>query len=269
MTDVTKDALTTAFDMGSSAVGKVIDLPGGIKGVDVAPGHRVQTFDPPWPELERIAGTPVFHDAGSFSSYVNTFKSSDTAIFAEPGFLASSTTNVTAVLDYHGHATAHLPNHCAHVATYHPRYADQWSVWSVARSFTQVDFAEFLEENARDIVEPAAAQMLDLVRTFKANRKQAFNSIVYQHDGSVSLGYEDRASDGSTAMPDKIIVGVPVFFMGAAYRLGVFVRYKVGNGGVMFSLKPDRPDIIEADAFEDIRTAVTKDTGIQTYLGSR
>lgn len=256
-----------AFNAGA-AKAPAHDTPDGGKLVIVPQGYRTEHIDPAMPP--RIKQAVTLHDRDSFIAYVNRFKTPDTRIFAEPGFLASGQAKIVAVIDYHGAAKA---DHGGHSATYAPRYSDQWNRWrnACAQPMRQAEFAEFVEEVRGDIVNPEAAKLLDIVRTFKASKRVEFDSVTYQPNGDVKLGYEERTEQKGTsgALPETMEIGIPVYFRGTAYKVPVLVRYKVGQGAVAFQLKLDRADIIEDAAFGELTKAIGEATSIDPYLGRR
>lgn len=244
------------------------EMPDGGKIVIVPDGYRAERVEPLMPAL--IKQAVFMHDSDSFVSYVERFATDATRIFAEPGFLAGGQARVVAVIDYHEPRKA---DHGRHVVTYAPRYSEQWQRWvaACAAPMRQAQFAEFIEEVRADIREPDAALLLDIVRTFKASKRVEFDSVVYQPNGDVKLGYEERTEQrgSSGSLPEQMKLGIPVYFRGAPYAVPVFVRYRVDSGAVVFSLKLDRSDIIEESAFAELTGAVHEATGIDVYLGRR
>lgn len=245
-------------------------LPDGGFGVVVPAGYSFQKVPPVEPMLLRINQHPVMHDRDSFVAYVDKFKSTGSRIFAEPGFLSShGKPNIAAALDYH--AEAGKPDRCAHVATYSPRYSEQWQRWHKACSgqMKQAVFAEFIEEVRADIHQPEAAQLLDIVRAFKASKKTEFDSVTYQANGDVRLVYDEKTEQkgSSGVLPEKMKLGIPVYFRGTPYAVDVFVRYRVADGGVQFALKIDRADVIEDAAFQELTKDIAAKTGVDVHLG--
>lgn len=231
---------------------------------------RVHDIPPLEPKLTRVRQHVTLHDSDSFVSYVNRYKSEKTRLFAEPGFLASGgKARITAAIDYH---LPDGPEHVVHLATYAPRYSEQWERWHKAceEPFRQAEFAEFIEETRADIREPSAAQLLDIVRTFKASKKAEFDSLTYQPNGSVKLVYDERVTQqtgSSGELPEQMTLGIPVYFRGTIYAVPVFVRYRVVQAAVVFQLKLDRADVIEDEAFGELTDAIAKATEIEVYLG--
>lgn len=245
-------------------------MPDGGVGIVVPNGYRIERVPPLEPALPRIRQAVTMHDVASFVAYVNRFKGTATQIFAEPGFIAGGKPSLTAALDYHA---PFAPDHVAHVASYAPRYSEQWTRWKAAcaQPMRQADFAEFVEEVRADITSPSAAALLDIVRAFKASKKIEFDSVTYQANGDVRLTYDERTEQkgSSGVLPEQMQIGIPVYFRGPSYAVDVFVRYKVANAAVMFSLKIDRADVVEDAAFAEITGIVANETHITPYLGRR
>jgi uncharacterized protein YfdQ (DUF2303 family) len=257
-----------AFELGRTTEPHIVQTPNGGFAV-IVPEKTTKIDIPPLEQpLTRIRQHAQMHDLTSFIDYVNRFKvDGTTQIFAEPGFIAGGTGCIKAVLDYHQPST---PDRLTHIATYAPRYSTPWQVWTGANgTMRQADFAEFIEENRADINEPSAAQLLDLVRMFKASRKVEFDSLTHTSDGSTMLSYSDKVDQQgkSGPMPEIMKLGIPVFFRGQPFLVPVFVRFKLGNGAVAFSLKIDRADVIEDEAFKSLLTTIETATGIKPYLG--
>ena len=267
MTDNTAETLEKALSIAMSRAPSH-DAPNGGKIIFVPEGYRAEKVNPLDEPLTRIKQGVTFHDRDSFVNYVNRFKSDATRLFAEPGFLSPHGAAVTAVLDYHQPGQ---PDYAVHVATYKPRYSEQWKTWGQAASGTlrQAEFAEFIEENRADVSAPEAAVLLDIIRTFKASRKIEFDSVVYQPNGDVKLAYEDKTQQGTSTLPEQMQLGIPVYFRGTRYAVPVFIRYKVGGGAVQFQLKLDRPDVIEDEAFSELTDDIATKTSIEVYIGRR
>jgi hypothetical protein len=261
------------FKQGQRAA-PTVQLPSGAVGVVLPAESELRIIDPvdkPEPTLLRIKSNVTIHERDSFVAYVNRYKTDKTQVFAEPGFLRGGQgARVTADMDYHLPGAAQRREHFVH---YVPRYSDQWSRWKKLCSapLKQVEFAEAIEECRADITAPSAASLLDIVRTFKAQKKVEFDSVVYQPDGTVKLNYSEEVQKNgaaSGALPEAIQIGIPVYFRGTRYAVNILVRYRVGNGGVTFDLKMDRPDVVEDNAFEEITAAVAEQTACPVYLGN-
>lgn len=204
----------------------------------------------------------------SFCDYVNRFRTPETQIFGDfrkPG--------VRAVFDYHAPGdgeSRHNAQHCAHVAEYNPPWSEAWARWRSIdnREMTQVEFAEFIEENYSDIAQPDHAELLDMVSNLSAVRKGHFSSGVRLQDGSHELSFsedvEAKVGKNKVVVPSEITLGVQVLFGGAAYKVRVLLRYRAKDG-LSFVVRINRRLFVEQQAFADVLDAVTLATGIKPY----
>lgn len=264
--EVSKDVLQEIFDKGQAATA-TIDTPDGGKLAILPNDYRAHVIAPEEKRLLRIRQSPGFYDLASFNGYIDRYKGDGTRIFAVPGHIADSGEgSVRAIFDYHKPGT---PDYAAHQAAYVPRYSEEWVRWTKARPMHQAEFAEFIEENRRDIREPDAALLLDIVTKFKATKKSDYDSLVHQPDGSVMVAYSDKVQQAGpgVAVPTELRLGIPVFFKGTVYEVPVFMRYRLAEGKLTFVVKVDRADYIEQAAFDEITKAVSEATGIEVYLG--
>lgn len=265
---ISPDTLDKIFEKGA-AHAPAIDRPDGGKEVLVPEGYKPHTIPPLEKLLPRIRQTVSLYDAASFTAYVNRYKSEQSRLFATPGHLSpDKKASVTAVLDYHAPEKA---DHGAHVARYLPRYSEQWDRWTKTGSMPQAVFAEFIEENRADIVEPEAALLLDIVSKFRATKKQDYDSVVHQPNGDITIGWSDKteyAGKPGVTVPHELKLGIPVFFKGTMYSVPVLMRYRLTDGKLTFVVKMDRPEYVEQAAFDEITKGVTEATGIEIYLGA-
>lgn len=107
------------------------------------------------------------------------------------------------------------------------------------------------------------------MRTFKANKKTDFDSVMYQPDGSVMLNYSEKVEQQGTSgkLPEMMQIGIPIYFRGEAYQIDVLVRYRVGGGGVKFDLSFDRLDVVEDHAFKVILDGIATATEVPVLIG--
>ncbi len=273
---MTADTVQKIADLSHSE--KPIDTPDGGKAVFLPTGYQVHKMPPLLAPLTHIQQGVLLHDVGSFIAYVNAYKVENSRIFAEPGFLATGGKPIIkAVLDYH-HSTGDTgstghppkPDRISHVAVYSPRYSDEWQKWgqACAEPLSQVDFAELIEECRDDIVNPPAAMLLDVVRAFKAKKNVQFDSLVYQPNNSVKLDYSEHVEKvgPSVSLPEIMKLGLPVYYRGDRYEIDVFVRFKL-SGGVQFSLKIDRKDRLEDEAFTKLTDSIATETSVPVHIG--
>lgn len=270
-TNGTDAALMKAFELGRSSADWSHETEDGIVHVALPPEWEVREIRPQNLNLSHIRQQVQVYDETSFIAYLKEFQGATTRVFGFPGFMSSSKMPVIkAVIDYHG---KDVPDRCDHQVTFAPRYSDYWSRWikrACTAPLTQTEFAELIEENRLDVVDPTAARLIDLINNFKASKKGEFTSILRQSNGDITLVHDEKTEQqgSSGPVPETMKLGIPVFFNGPRYEVPLWIRFRVGNGAVKFHLKAEMADRIEADAFNDIAKNITEKTGVPVYLGS-
>jgi uncharacterized protein YfdQ (DUF2303 family) len=245
-----------------------IELPDGGLGIAVPDGCKLHTLPPRESVLDRIKQRVTVYDLDSFTAYVDRYRSDATRIFALPGYLSKDGAFVRAIIDYHKPGE---PDYGAHSITYTPRYSEAWGKWTKAPAMLQAAFAEWIEENRVDIVDPTSAELLDIVTKFKATKKSDYDSVVYQPNGDVTIAWSERTESSGgkgVQVPQMLNLGIPVYVRGTVYKVAVFLRYRLADGKLTFALKVDRADQIEQDAFDGVLATVREKLAIDVYLGS-
>jgi len=219
--------------------------------------------------LTHVKQNVAAYDAKAFIDYVNRFKQTmahvtdtdrplpKTTIFANP-----QTAALKAIIDYH---TNVWPDHCHHAIEFAVPRSEQWNRWSSidGKALPQIAFAEFIEENTADIVEPAAATFLDLVTGLQAKKAVSFESGVRLQDGSNQLVFAESIEAkgrGTMTIPSEFAIGVPVFLNGEAYKVKCLLRYRIHEGALTFTVKIHRRQFLEHTAFGDVCEVVAAGT---------
>lgn len=177
-----------------------------------------------------------------------------------------------AVINDHGEGEAGWRDH---IARYDCPLAVEWETWTKAnkRPMTQADFAQFIEDNLPDIVDPVAADMLEISRTLEAKKKVNFASGVRLTNGEVQFTYEESvegsASKGQLRVPEVFKIGIPAFHGGAKYQIDARLRYRIAEGGVLsmwFDLV--RPHKVLEHAALEVWAAIEEATGETIFQGN-
>lgn len=237
--------------------------------------HSLAQFMPP----KFIKQAPKFQEAGSFVDYVNRFKTSASLIFAKINEDGDGVT-FTAVLDYHavqvdGNAKA---ARCAHTAIFEAINTPEWCVFDCNNgdSKGQVDFAEFLEENAKMFVKPTGAELLELVKNLHGHKNARFESSVRLETGAYSCTYdEDIVVQGSKAsrggnitLPPVIEVGLAVFQGGDSYKVQARLKTRIDERKLwLFYQTIARPQLLRESIMALVKQ-IHKGTSILPMLGS-
>lgn len=223
-------------------------VPDGMKMVSL------ETYQ--WPDgrqPERINGAVRLYDAASFTAYVAAFTDERTRVFADPKAMS-----FLSVLDYHV-AGDRKPQFMKHKAHFQLELDQRWQIWSGKDGvwFSQVEFAEFIEDNYLDIDTPPAAAMLEVARDLHAKNDVSFDSKVSLKDGQTQFSYQENlkagVGTGNLEIPEKFTIRIPVFFGEAPVVLDVRLRYRITNQKVVFCYRMYRKQETLQKAF---RTAV-------------
>jgi uncharacterized protein YfdQ (DUF2303 family) len=220
---------------------------------------------------QRKSGTVHLRDAASFIAVVNAHKGAGSTLYRTvqpPRFEAVF--------------NDHVPNGSAagwgdHVAVYACPLSPEWAAWTGMnkRQLSQADFAQFIEDNLPDVVDPAAAAMLEISRTLQAKKKVAFASGVRLSNGETQFTYDEKVEGtaggrGQFQVPEVFTIGVPVFEGGPRYAVKARLRYRISDQGALalwFDL--ERPHKIIEDAVAELNKAIEAGTSMLSLNGSR
>jgi uncharacterized protein YfdQ (DUF2303 family) len=199
----------------------------------------------------RKKGTVKVLDAASFIEYYGLFSDEHSRVFAD-----ETKSRVLAVLDYHG-TGENAPRWGQHRLTLDLRYSEEWAAWTgrngQARKMTQVEFAEFMEDNAPDIVNPNAATMLEMARTLQAKTDVDFSSAVRLNNGQVQLKYTEQIKgtygNGNVDIPEEFTIAIPVYVGTPRVTIRARLRYRLVSGKLFIWYDLLRPSDVERNAF--------------------
>ena len=247
----------------STAACDLIDEPKAIEHIVLPPGHKLQAIDhegllagPRHPKL-----TIDFADAGSFVSYVNyhaqVYLRSTVWCTFNPGKNALS---FHAVMDEHSFDATRWRSMRA---TYTPRTSHEWDVWMAnnRQAKDQVTFAEYLEENERDIAAgqnlPSSLDMLKMATEFEAHAEKRLKSVIKLQGGGLSMEYvntDDAATIERMRVFERFQIALPVFWTMPsdepveAYPVLARLKYRQNAGAVKFWYELIRPDLVHQTA---------------------
>ena len=261
--NLTADALKAAVDLGQQ-IGKPITTE-AIHYAIVPNGSKVEslfTLQYPHGKLaHHIQQTVALRDAKSFIKYVEDFRHEYSRIFAEP-----TRQSFCAIIDYHGA----LPDYTQHRANFVMTHDDRWKIWTGKdqQAFTQEAFAEFIEDNALDIIRPDGATMVEIARDLTAKSDMNFASKVTPQNGQVQFSYTEQINagvkGGTLEVPETFTLKIPIFYGEVPIEIGARLRFRIQGGKLSFFYKLNQPAQKVENAFrksvEDI--AIALDTTI-------
>lgn len=215
----------------------------------------------------RKRGTTTLRDAGSFVTMVNDHKDDSTRLF----YVDSPAPGFTAVFNDHGNQ----PGWGDHRARYEPIFSQEWKAWIGvdAKKMSQVEMAQFIENNLDDVVEPVGAELLEICRTLEAKKQVNFASSIRLSDGSHQFTYEEdvqgSAQKGQLKVPEIFVIGVPVFINGEKWKVQVRLRFRIDGGKLSMWLEVVRPHKTLEAAVKDILKQVSDGTGLMPLHGTQ
>lgn len=203
-------------------------------------------------------GTVSVLDAASFIEYWTLFSDEHSRIFAD-----ETKSQVLAVLDYHG-IGENAPRWGRHRVNLTLRFSEEWSLWTghngQKNKFSQLDFAEFIEDNTPDFVQPKAADMLEMARTLSVKTDVDFSSAVRNSNGQVQIKYNETvrgtAGTGNVEIPEEFIIQIPVYVGTPRVPVRARLRYRLASGKLTIWYDLLRPDAIQRDVFVSTLEAI-------------
>ncbi|MCQ6250873.1 DUF2303 family protein [Streptomyces malaysiensis] len=253
-----RTAPPVALDLGKV---HAFHTPSGVHTVDLTGDkHR----DTP----ARKTGTTTVRDATSFLAYYEKHHDDATEVYADADRLT-----ITAVLDAHQTDAARWGQHRLHLAL---RKTDAWQQWMVSdgQLMKQDEFAEFLEDHLPELLEPAAATMLEIAQSIQGATKAEFQSGTRLQTGERQFKFVETVSakagqKGELTIPEQFTIGLVPFEGSEGYRLTARLRYRIESGGSLrMGYKLERPADILRTAFGDVREGIEEQLATAVMNGT-
>lgn len=258
----------TVADLAQQAFGSETIEPGKLYLIAGEDGgvHQISTDDyAPRPRRKEDINVHV-SDAASFQAYLNKhgigFETEITASVTEAWF--NAVVNAGTV-DQAGWGD--------HNIRLRLRASEEWSKWVQAsgRLMDQAAFAEFIEDNAQNIVEPSSAEILEIAQSLQVKRGVAFESGQRLADGNVQFGYREETTAtagtaGQLSIPATLTLALRPFEGGEAYKVTAHFRYRLQGSQLTLGFKLQEPAKIREDAFIEIAREVSAYAEEQDFL---
>lgn len=282
----------------------LVSLPANRKIEDLTRYHReaLEYLRP-----ARRKGTARLASLDSLVDWANRFKGETSALYADPDMEKPS---LTCIADYHAGGAAvtdtsdPAARHCHHRAVYDFPLSDEWRAWTGISGVPlgKDEFGEFIEANAKDIMDPTPAilagkvsemneawenrlietaqriegrygqltQLLSMSKRFQVYETSDLSLVSNRDTGEVQLQFmsEHKTPDGKPiSVPNLIMIAIPVFRYGAAYRMPVRFRYRKTGAEVKFILSVYGPERAFQAAFDEaLDTAIVR-TDLPLFQG--
>lgn len=249
----------------------------GLRSYALPPGWKLEEKDDEkrFAKPRRKVAKVSLRDADSFVDYTKRHGSlADCTIWCQADYVAGLV-DFTAIINDHG-AEENSPAWRDHTARFAPEFSEEWNRWNSCnkKSFTQAEFAMFVEENLKDIAavegSPSGAQMLEMALSFEANQDMKFKSAIRLQNGGVQMSFVQDDDDQTLArmqMFDRFTLGMPVFWNGDAYQINARLRYRVRDGKLAFWFELIRQDKVLEAAAQTLIEQIRDKTGLPFFNG--
>jgi uncharacterized protein YfdQ (DUF2303 family) len=223
-------------------------------------------------DLEAHSGAPnrtkekvEFHDAETFVDYVKYFSGDGSRIFFD-----TDKVTFAAIIDYPSDGS---PEWGDHVASLTLRHSNEWKLWfdKNGKHLSQKEFGRFIEDNQVDVIDPSGTALLDLIMTFTATKNVQFHEANRLQNGQTELIWKEDVKTGSTVIPYKLKIFVPVYFNEDPEEVELFFRYRVNDQTRTLELAVEfyRHERVKNEAAKKIVARVKDQTELPVHFGKR
>lgn len=223
------------------------------------------------PVPTRKRATVTLQDVSSFIEYWGLFHNENSRVFGDPN---AEKLSFKAVIDYHGvgEQPAAWREHTAQFTLTKTPDWETWLKWNGVK-MAQAAFAQFIEDNAVDIIEPASADMVQVARDLDATTTGQFSSSVRLDSGARRFTYVNttKATVGSRAemdVPERFTIRLKAYLGMPAVEVVARLRFRIDGKGQL-SLWYDllRPHKVAETAFVDAVDEITEKCSTTVLLG--
>ena len=234
--------------------------------VVVPEGHVIKDLEHTLLQPTRITANITMRDAASFIGYVKRHAEDGSSIYGQLGMQPK----FVAIIDDNEPTD---PRWRQHTVSYSCPLSREWATWIGAnkKPRSQAEFAQFIEDNLLDIIEPASADILLISRTLEAKKAVNFASAVRLDNGEVQFTYNEEiqgtAGKGQMKVPETFVIAIPVFEGDALYKITGRLRYRIKDGDLTMWYDLEREHKTIEAAAKAVWAAIEEATGKTIYNG--
>lgn len=149
----------------------------------------------------------------------------------------------------------------------------EWNTWKGKNNqrMTQLQFAEFLQDNIPDVIKPDGTALLEMALDFEATQSGKFVAGQRLKDGSQNLQWvADNNASNSVELPDMITLSIPVFENSAPSTIEARLRYRIdkNEGKLTLWYELVRPHKVLEAAFRNTWATIAKEASATILLGT-
>ncbi|MCW2758081.1 MAG: hypothetical protein JWO46_1827 [Nocardioidaceae bacterium] len=232
------------------------------------------------PRPARKTGTVHVQNSDSFVDYLAKHALPETEVYADGAKFA-----LVAVINAHQDAKASSGEPDAVSADQGAGWGDHrcslelintpaWTTWlSLNKQWlTQQQFAEHIEDNAQDVIDPDSATMLEIAQHFIAAMGTDFKSVTRLSSSEVKFNYEETVSarvgeTGDLDVPTTFTLELAPFVGGEPHVITARFRYRLRSGQLSLSYHLVRPEEVIEQAFNAHVAAVESRVEAPVFAG--
>ena len=153
------------------------------------------------------------------------------------------------------------------------RPTPQWVKWKAidGKLLGQTEFAEFIEDNLADIVDPAGAAMLEIATQLQATRSVAFRRAVALSSGQVQFenveNLDARVGPGQIEVPQTLTLSLAPLFGSPAFAVPARFRWRLDDGVLRLGVKLQRIEDLMREVLEDVVKKIEVGTNVSVLEG--
>lgn len=263
-----REALDAAIEAARLA-SPVVEGPHGQRHIFVPEGFRLQEAHDPHARPPHIVQAVTVDDAESLVRYTNRFSDEHSVLIADLDAM-----RIRAALDWHrgnyDPDSLFHPEPCRHSATLVLRESEEFRRWNAIQGelHDQMVFAEFLDENASDIVDPEPSVMLEVARDLEATQGVNFKASTRLQTGERNLSYETQTHvKGDLKVPTQFTLSIPLFEGEEPADIVASFRFRPRSDGLKLGFVWRRVEYRRRAEFRQIAHRVSEATGRPVFFG--
>jgi uncharacterized protein YfdQ (DUF2303 family) len=212
-------------------------------------------------------------DEESFIHYVKLHKTEGTVIFYAG---TAACMKFTAIFDFEDD-DGNLQWR-RHTAEFRTGYSPEWIAWQQGEIWmAHIQFAEFLEEQQRVVINPPGAELLELVQTLEGHKNARFEAGHRLQTGARRITLEEDiklrgqpagTQKGQVDVPSEIQCGMPLFIYGPQYKVVFRLKYRIADGQLAFRLQVIDKERLLEDAVRESKERISRETELFCLAGA-
>lgn len=217
----------------------------------------------------RKSGAVTFADVRSFVGYVDAHNEEDATTL----YRLRDQAKVLAVLNGPGRGTPRA-GWSDHRAWLELEPSVEWKAWSgiSGKFMSQLEFASFLEDHARDVRQPDAATLIELARTIEGAQQAEFGSSIRLDNGARAFTYRETIAakagqDGRLEIPGSLELALRPFAASPQpFVVQARFKYRLQQGNLLLGVELDRPDLVLETVLAELDGQIGDETGFPVWV---